>query len=468
MTRFNAITAAGQPSDASLDANGFLVFGGTLTLPTATVSLADFGAAATNNSADASTNNTAIANAIAALPAYGGVIRLPAAQYEYAISAVPDPGSKVVTFAGDGSAPFQGGLTGSGAWHPVSTLKWFGSSGANVIANTPLTKMDFRDIAIDCNSLAARGFLLDRWQYSTMQNVVVRNFATEAVKLTDTGTTANEGSRHNIVQNLLGMGGPTLLRLSGNTGHTANSCHNKFIAINGHLDGTANGIILEDADNNVFIQPWMFGPKPSTNGFYGIECQARGRQNYFFHVQSEIMARTPFDVGANASANIVFGYDRSNGQDAPTLESGARLTWTTDGAYGDGWHLERVVNSGATPSISTSATGAGSGSTASILGTDQRGKITLNTGTSPGGFSLAFITLVKPFAVKPYVTITPANANAAALPTTASPNNQVYSPYAENFVGQFQLWNVTNYPTNTTTGLLAASTTYEWYYSCGT
>lgn len=109
---------------------------------------------------------------------------------------------------------------------------------------------------------------------------------------------------------------------------------------------------------------------------------------------------------------------------------------------------------GGTPSIAA-GTGAGTGPTLAITGTDRAGVISVEAGTTPAG-SLAdifVVTFSTAFATAPPVVIlTPANINSAAIAISNA-------PYIANSITTttFRL------KSNTATGLVAG-TSYLWYY----
>lgn len=86
--------------------------------------------------------------------------------------------------------------------------------------------------------------------------------------------------------------------------------------------------------------------------------------------------------------------------------------------YGaDGFNVvgSHLVGYGTAPTIAVGA-GGGTGATASIVGTDVGGEITLNTGTTPStGATAVTVTFHRAFGSAPFVSLSPANANAALL-----------------------------------------------------
>ena len=111
--------------------------------------------------------------------------------------------------------------------------------------------------------------------------------------------------------------------------------------------------------------------------------------------------------------------------------------------------------SSSTPSGSSGGLGAGTSPTITLSGSDQDGLITVTTGTSPssGADILQITTSINPPTTGPCVTLTPGNANAAALSGTSSVYVTSSGPYTFKLVAG--------------STALAASTQYKWYYHMG-
>jgi hypothetical protein len=104
-----------------------------------------------------------------------------------------------------------------------------------------------------------------------------------------------------------------------------------------------------------------------------------------------------------------------------------------------------------TPTIAAGS-GAGTGPTVSISGTDRSGSITVTTGTSPAASAvIATVTFGQPFGVAPSgVLISSANAATAALSAAG--------------IAWGDTLTTTTWALNSGSSALAASTTYKWYY----
>jgi hypothetical protein len=113
----------------------------------------------------------------------------------------------------------------------------------------------------------------------------------------------------------------------------------------------------------------------------------------------------------------------------------------------------RLVSGAATPSIAV-GTGAGTGPTVSVAGSDQAGTINVTTGTTPtAAATIVAITFATAYGVTPKaVLLTPANAATAALAVGAQP----FEDSSVRATGSFVL------KANGTA--LTASTAYKWNY----
>jgi hypothetical protein len=113
----------------------------------------------------------------------------------------------------------------------------------------------------------------------------------------------------------------------------------------------------------------------------------------------------------------------------------------------------RLVSGAAAPSIAA-GTGAGTGPTISVSGTDQGGVISITTGTAPAtSATLATVTFSVAYGASPKaVLIAPAEVNSAALVVAARPYEDQASRAAASFV------------LKTGSTALAASTAYKWNY----
>jgi hypothetical protein len=122
---------------------------------------------------------------------------------------------------------------------------------------------------------------------------------------------------------------------------------------------------------------------------------------------------------------------------------------TTNSDITIGRHL---VGASPVPTLSV-GTGAGTGATTDIAGTDSAGWIQINTGSTPSSSARVFtITFSAAFTGQGFMILVPVNANAAAL----TGGKVVYISDTDRAAGSMQGW--------VGSTALTASTTYEFYY----
>ena len=103
----------------------------------------------------------------------------------------------------------------------------------------------------------------------------------------------------------------------------------------------------------------------------------------------------------------------------------------------------------ATTPVIAAGTGAGSAPTISVAGSDSSFQVTLATGSSPSGSNavIATVTFASAFPNTPYASVTPGNANAAALSGTT---------------GTYEVSSVNTFVLYSGTAALTGATTYVW------
>jgi len=287
----------------------------------------------------------AFASAIAAIGASGGILYLP-------------PGVYVVNTTLAITNPIS--IIGCG---PTITSLFRTSGTTDVLTYSQVTGVRLAGLTIDGNSLAGRCIYADRINQSTLANLIIRGPTDFGVEIGTVSASANDGSSYNTFSNVninlpeSSMAGG--LKLFGNSGLTSNACHNVFQNLRVlHYDGV--GIDIINADNNSFYLTHVLRPSGTA---YSVVFRDEARGNYFYHLEAKggVSAEAPSDA---SYGNAIYGYDRENGQPAPTIAAGAKLSHTVDGRSSTGWVLAQglgclsgAVSSGASvPSFSNSGT----------------------------------------------------------------------------------------------------------------
>lgn len=156
----------------------------------------------------------------------------------------------------------------------------------------------------------------------------------------------------------------------------------------------------------------------------------------------------PATTGVNlgTGVGVYYGNTGSN-MTFRSLVAGPGISVLADTpAVGD---IQISTGGGGLPAEATGA-GAGAGAVSFVAGTDSAGQITVNAAGVPAATS-AVVTVIFsiPFATAPYITFSPANANAAALSGTAA----VYVTSSS-----------ISFAINSGTAALVTGTTYAWNY----
>lgn len=253
---------------------------------------------------------------------------------------IPDNAQLVGAGAG---APIGGGAANI-TWAPATKLIWQAGTDAAMLqvggGTAPIGGVWLDGFGLDCAS-AGYALVADWLQASVIGRLAARNFLYDGILLRTSSTVADA--------NLTGCDfGPwwlsahststgALIRAHGNAGNNSNVCHNLFRRVFGRYYG--DGVVFENTDNNTMIG--VFFTRLAGSG-YGMVFGPRARGNYIYHLEAGaggLLAQTPAIVTSPPKANVVFGYDRDNGQPTPTLQTPyTQLEWTESGANSTGWH----------------------------------------------------------------------------------------------------------------------------------
>jgi hypothetical protein len=255
-----------------------------------------------------------------------------------------------IRFVGEG---YEGPVNGAAPSVHGSTFKYTGAAGATffTVANVNYGDSGFEGIALDCNSLAAAGLVMDG-VLGSRNSMSILGYTNFGLKLEGLTTTCS----WNLFPNLYLISSPAgtgkcALWLTGAAG-VGNACHNRFDLL--HIDhgGTSHGIYLGGCDNNSFGISYIYRSAGGTGyGVYNDTSEMTGFpvNNSFDHLQAIGGWFQPADT-INQTATIN-AYMRDNGEPLPTLSAnGSLLLDAKDCVYpvtltkGTGW-------SGGTPTL---------------------------------------------------------------------------------------------------------------------
>ena len=205
-------------------------------------------------------------------------------------------------------------------------------------------------ITVDCSAVANNGFVVRRMNHAVWQNITVYRNLSAGFRFEGDPTFLNvdQGNVGNVFKHLQcrGVRGIELV------GAVGGSWHNTWI--NTKIDYTgAEGIRLEQCDNNTFVQTFTFrrsGTGPAVRWAY--PGSGLGPNSiFFYHLQGEIA----IDAGV-LYPGAVYGFDQSNGQAWPTIPNNVEFSITSNGLNARGWMAQRNV---ATRSINVSGADVG-------------------------------------------------------------------------------------------------------------
>lgn len=254
--------------------------------------------------------------------------------------------SSTITLDGQASIVGEGGVASNLDMELVTDkamtlFRWAGAAGGTVFNQTGrIGAIDIGNFAVDCSNLADVGIRFDRLRHSRIFGVMVVNWRANPVGkagilIKPQPDYPNDNFMFNDIGPLYLRGPTCCLRLAA-AGGNSNTCHNTFRQLNLDTRGDTTNycMVIEDADNNTFWMIYTFNL--GAPGSFAVVHEAGSRSNYFFHFQGAMWAKA-------GSKNMVFGYDRENGQSPPTVDPGAELFWTENGNNATRWNMTSML-----------------------------------------------------------------------------------------------------------------------------
>lgn len=227
-----------------------------------------------------------------------------------------------------------------------------------------------------------------------------------------------------------------------------NSIASKATSLHAVLTDSSGRLALYDGTKTVTYATTDMLPASGSSSYQTIQSNGSNQTQ-----RAKLNFSSLFTVTDNSgSGSTDVTIPNASGSVAGVVSTGSQIF------AGDKTNLGRVIanmySSSSTAAGSSTGVGAGTSPTLTIVGSDQDGKITITTGTSPSaGDILQITTNINPPTSGPCVTLTPGNANAAALSGTSAVYVTSSGPYSFNIASG--------------STPLAASTTYIWYYHMG-
>lgn len=189
---------------------------------------------------------------------------------------------------------------------------------------------NLHNIALFGSNVASAGVQLNQLRDSLFDRVEITHCTCGLRIHVENQNRYDDGCMFNLFSNMLirCTNGLVITR-DDNTAPNSNTCHNVFIRCN--FDATEKCIELGDCDNNTFIGIYAY-KRGHANDNTSLIFHRAARSNVFLHFQGTLRAES-------GSANIIYHYDRENGQPSPIIEPGAKLTYTQGGNNAEMWYL---------------------------------------------------------------------------------------------------------------------------------
>lgn len=204
----------------------------------------------------------------------------------------------------------------------------------------------------------------DRLRASNFENIDVAWFGTGLFLGVDGAEISDDNTMYNTFIGCRIIRCRTCYKLDGKAtsgGFSGNTCHNTFMGCS--ADCMDSGWVLGDCDNNGIFDAYIF----QRTGEWAMQIEEGARSNFIYHFQGRI-------INKSSGTNMVFGYDRENGQKVPySLQGAGNLRFlTSDGILAiQNGNKTRCFSIGA-PNLGDIGAGAGS--------------IYLNEEVTPGGY----------------------------------------------------------------------------------
>ena len=292
----------------------------------------------------------------------GGVIQLPQGTIAIASTiAVTTSNILIRGWGGD-----QRHDVGSQHTAAATRLKWTGSAGGTMVSFISPTgasaqKMrggGLRSLTLDANSSAAKCLDIQSWNSAEFKDLFMYEPTSTAINVNVVATLGEaRDSQENVFDRIwiTALGGSAEAITMDTATVGANPSYNRFygfvIQIN---DGT--GLALYNCDNNFFhdFRIFVTGAGNAVE-FHGSNSNANyvARDNVLEHftTTSSIIARGTSTYTYACGRNGVFNLDQTNATVAPTIETGARLSFS----FLDGTFYRQPVINGIFASSETSA-----------------------------------------------------------------------------------------------------------------
>ncbi len=314
----------------------------------------DYGAVGDGTTDDAAAIQAAID---AAEAAGGGTVVFPAAIYAIETGLVIDNDGVLLVGDGAGSQLAGGGKVDIRA-SAATTIKWTGTAGTGTMVQFTSDAADgggevgkggggISDIFIDGQENALIGLEIETWSHGRFTNVHVgwvRTYGYKFWTLKNNVSLGADDTQHNDFTNLTYQEANTAQNPVGMILGTQNSLNGNFSMNNFRdvqivMDGTGNGLELENTDTNMFFHVRVGHRLGNSTAKVILHADDTGtldtdgtpvttsRYNQFFasEFSQGVTAKATVAGSVSSFGNLIFGLSRGNAAPAPTIEPGADL-----------------------------------------------------------------------------------------------------------------------------------------------
>lgn len=214
----------------------------------------------------------------------------------------------------------------------ASGIKYIGSKSIDsLILCSGINTMYMENISIDCGKLVDKGINFDCMTGGYFAQVNVSNARIGYYMAPHTRySQPDRGCQFNtMIGCAASMCDYGYYLDAESTVNAANACHNVLIGCS--CSYLADGIYFGDCDNNTIVEMFCFG-RPNASGYGARFKDSTSRDNYIYHYQGTAIAHP-------GSKNFIFNFSTENGQQKPTIESGAYLFVTSNFNNNFGWDM---------------------------------------------------------------------------------------------------------------------------------
>lgn len=212
-------------------------------------------------------------------------------------------------------------------------LDWRESAAAGSLRGCAI-----RNITFNCNEVAGTGLLLGDWYGGLLENVYVREPKTVGIDITTSNNAGTLGFQGNTLSGVavraVGATNPIGMRWRSASAGGTNVSGNTFINCSiFHKNGA--GLDAGDSDSN-----FLYGLIVTTGGAgtgvgillraSNVAGQGHCRHNMFIGCQTASGVTAQGTGFTTPSVDNLFFISTGNGVPAPTIETGANLTWLDD------------------------------------------------------------------------------------------------------------------------------------------